>query len=283
MTLFPIYQKKKKTFFQIRDQNKKSGPSNTKFSSVNLIDQSELHQINGKDLILGLGSYGRCILKTFSRLKIQVVEKQFLVHNTKEMVKEAQIMQALTHKNIPAIIGIQVEKEPISLVMEFKGEENTSMTVSKLLSCEEGNETVHKVKSSLTTKDWLIIAHDLTDALAHIHSKGFLHCDLKSNNVLVAENHGHIIDFGKACDSAFPPAKKYTLHYRHIAPEVLNGAPCSKASDIYSLGKILHEVAIKQEIPVLLVNAQKCLDHNPAGRPTTTGLMASLASVICNC
>ena len=52
-------------------------------------------------------------------------------------------MQALTHKNIPAIIGIQVEKEPISLVMEFKGEENTSMTVSKLLSCEEGNETVH--------------------------------------------------------------------------------------------------------------------------------------------
>ena len=192
-------------------------------------------------------------------------------------------MQALTHKNIPAIIGIQVEKEPISLVMEFKGEENTSMTVSKLLSCEDGNETVHKVKSSLTTKDWLIIAHDLTDALAHIHSKGFLHCDLKSNNVLVAENHGHIIDFGKACDSAFPPAKKYTLHYCHIAPEVLNGAPCSKASDIYSLGKILHEVAIKQEIPVLLVNAQKCLDHNPAGRPTTTGLMASLASVICNC
>ena len=120
-------------------------------------------------------------------------------------------MQALTHKNIPAIIGIQVEKEPISLVMEFKGEENTSMTVSKLLSCKEGNETVHKVKSSLTTKDWLIIAHDLTDALAHIHSKGFLHCDLKSNNVLVAENPGHIIDFGKACDSAFPPAKKYTI------------------------------------------------------------------------
>ena len=96
LTLFdfiPYLPKKKKTFFQIRDQNKKSGPSNTKFSSVNLIDQSEHHQINGKDLILGLGSYGQCILKTFSRLKIQVVEKQFLVHNTKEMVKEAQIMQ----------------------------------------------------------------------------------------------------------------------------------------------------------------------------------------------
>ena len=41
------------------------------------------------------------------------------------MVKETQIMQALT-------IGIQLEREPISLVMEFKGEENTSITVSKL-------------------------------------------------------------------------------------------------------------------------------------------------------
>ena len=142
-------------------------------------------------------------------------------------------MQALTHKNIPTIIA-----------MEFKGDDNTSITVSKLLS----HEILHKVKSSLTKKDWLIISHDLVDALAHIHSKGFLHCDLKSNNVLVTDNHGHIIDFGKACNSAFPPAKKYTFHYPHIAPEVLNGTSCSKASDVYSLGKILYEIAKKHGI-----------------------------------
>ena len=198
------------------------------------------------------------------------------------MVKEAQIMQALTHKNIPAIIGIQLEREPISLVMEFKGEENTSITVSKLLYGKESNGILQKVKSSLTNKDWLIICHDITDALAHIHSKGFLHCDLKSNNVLVTDKHGQIIDFGKACDSSFPPAKKYTFHYVHIAPEVLNGSHCSEASDVYSLGQILHEVATKQDIQMLLVNAQKCLDINTSRRPTTTGLMASLASLICS-
>ena len=56
------------------------------------------------------------------------------MQTTKEMVKEAQIrvMQAHTHKKIPAIIRIQVERDPISLVMEFKGENNTSVTVSKL-------------------------------------------------------------------------------------------------------------------------------------------------------
>ena len=58
-------------------------------------------------------------------------------------------MQAFTHKNIPAIIGIQVEGEPISLVMELEGENNTSVTVSKLLYCEEANEILQKLKSSV--------------------------------------------------------------------------------------------------------------------------------------
>ena len=76
----------------------------------------------------------------------------------------------------------------------------------------------------------LIWQTDITDAFANIHSKGFLHCDLKLNNVLVTDKHGHIINFGKACDSAFPPAKKYTFHFAHIAPEVLKGSHCSIAS-----------------------------------------------------
>ena len=75
------------------------------------------------------------------------------MQSTKEMVKEAQIMQTLTHKNIPAIIGIQLEREPISLVMEFKGEENTSTTVSKLLYCKESNGILGRVNSSLTSND----------------------------------------------------------------------------------------------------------------------------------
>lgn len=192
-------------------------------------------------------------------------------------------MQSLTHKNIPTIIGCQVEKTPVSLILEFKGEENTSLTISKLLSGKDDNDILRRIRSSLTKKDWLVISHDLVDALSHIHSKGFLHCDLKVNNVLVANKHGHVINCGKACESRCPPAKKYTVRYTHIAPEVLNGTHCSKASDVYSLGKILHEVALIQELPQLLAIAGKCLDANPARRPTATGLMASLASVICSC
>ena len=72
--------------------NTKSGPPSSKFATVNLIDPSELQPISEKELILGQGSYGRCILKSFKRLNVLVVEKQCLMQSTKEMVKEAQIM-----------------------------------------------------------------------------------------------------------------------------------------------------------------------------------------------
>ena len=87
--------------------------------------------------------------------------------------------------------------------------------------------------------------------------------------------NGYIIDFGKACHSSFPPAKKYSISYSHIAPEVLKCSPCSKASDIFSLGKILYKIGTRFEIPVLVSTAQKCLDANPARRPTNTGIMAT--------
>jgi len=54
------------------------------------------------------------------------------------MLKEAKVMQA--HKNIPAIIGVQL--------IEFKGEKDTSVTISKLLSSEEDGNTLQNVQAS---------------------------------------------------------------------------------------------------------------------------------------
>lgn len=109
--------------------------ANTKYSTVNLINHTELLPTNGENIILGEGSYGRCLLRQYTRFNLKVVEKQSLKQDTTEIIKEAHIMQALAHKNIPTIIGVQLQKQPISLIMEFKGEDNTSVTISKLLSC----------------------------------------------------------------------------------------------------------------------------------------------------
>lgn len=84
--------------------------ANTKYSTVNLINHTDLLPTNGENIILGEGSYGQCLLRQYTRFNLKVVEKQSLKQDTTEIIKEAHIMQALAHKNIPTIIGVQLQK-----------------------------------------------------------------------------------------------------------------------------------------------------------------------------
>lgn len=92
------------------------------------------------------------------------------------------------------------------------------------------------------------ISLNIANALAHVHKKGYVHCDLKSNNVVFSNGAGYLIDFGKACRLALPSAKRYNKIYPHIAPEVLHGSPCSKQSDVYPLETVLYKIGKGKQI-----------------------------------
>ena len=70
------------------------------------------------------------------------------------------------------------------------------------------------------------------------------------------------------------------LEKHMTAPFLLQKIILNEASDIFSLGEILFKVGVKQNIPLLVSMAQECLDASPVRRPTTTGIMATLASII---
>ena len=116
-------------------------------------------------------------------------------------------MQLLSHANIPTILGVQLEQKPFSIVMEFIDEQRSSSTVHELLQRE----------ITLDERTWIKTAFNVADALAHMHKKGFLHGDLKSNIIVVSNGKGYLIDFGKACAITSPSAKKYQKIYPHIA------------------------------------------------------------------
>ncbi len=65
--------------------------------------------------------------------------------------------------------------------MEFLAKDNKSVTIHKLLY----SPFSESLKSEMSVKDWLSISYDITDALNFIHSKGYLHCDIKTDNTLV--------------------------------------------------------------------------------------------------
>jgi Nif-specific regulatory protein len=86
----------------------------------------------------------------------------------------------------------------------------------------------------------------LLRALDNIHAQGLIHCDLKPQNILVAEGNGtprvKLLDFGFAervslSDAVVP---RGTLGY--VAPEVFKGVDADARADLYSLGLVLYEV-----------------------------------------
>ena len=151
----------------------------------------------------------------------------------------------------------------------------------------------------------LPIALDLCAGLGAAHEARIVHGDFKGANVMLSRDSAapwqvKIMDFGLADilpqpDAQSEPARAALAGTRlYLAPELLNGASPSIASDIFALGVVLHHLRLgtypfpadasaQQLIPSPSFDqlAQSleapwasaiaaCLDANPARRPTST-------------
>jgi serine/threonine protein kinase len=90
-------------------------------------------------------------------------------------------------------------------------------------------------------------ARAVVDGLAAIHAAGLIHRDVKPDNVLRMEDGRLVLtDFGLA---VAPGQSTFVSGYSgavgtpaYMAPEVAMGGDASMASDVFSLGVILHEI-----------------------------------------
>jgi eukaryotic-like serine/threonine-protein kinase len=80
----------------------------------------------------------------------------------------------------------------------------------------------------------------VADALAFAHAQGFLHRDVKPQNILVLPTSYVLADFGIArmADAARTTSLQM-VSYRHAAPQMLEGGEPSAADDLWSLGSTL--------------------------------------------
>lgn len=103
-----------------------------------------------------------------------------------------------------------------------------------------------QAKPLLTLYRRLLLAHDCALGLAWLHGSDpiFIHRDVKPSNFLVDENwHAKICDFGlsqirKRGESLVDKGGAVGTPL-YMAPEVMDGAPFSESSDIYSFGLVL--------------------------------------------
>jgi serine/threonine-protein kinase len=105
---------------------------------------------------------------------------------------------------------------------------------------------------SLSIKDALRIAQEVGAGLDFAHRKGFVHRDVKPENILFADGHAVLADFGVAracCDSDETTGHQVTEvgiavgTPEYMSPEQASGdADLGTASDVYSLACVVYEM-----------------------------------------
>jgi tetratricopeptide (TPR) repeat protein len=149
--------------------------------------------------------------------------------------QEKRILASLRHKNIAAIFdaGLLPEGLPY-IVMELVD-----------------GEPIHEYCSRLELRERLYIFRDVCQAVEYAHQRLVIHRDLKPANIMVtADGAPKLLDFGisKVLDSTVEQTTitKPFLTPAYASPEQVKGGPLTTATDVYSLGLILYELATGQ-------------------------------------
>jgi serine/threonine-protein kinase len=121
-----------------------------------------------------------------------------------------------------------------------------------LLSMEmfEG-ETLEKSKT-LSLGDVLLVFRMVATGLNAMHQQGYIHCDIKPNNILINESGAiKIIDLGQACKiGTIKPRIQGTPDY--IAPEQVKRKHLDQRTDIFNLGATMYWALTGKNVPTLI-------------------------------
>ena len=133
-----------------------------------------------KTTFLGSGTFGSCYLDHYRGMEVTVKKFHQWRSTDEGQIKEdvpceAAIISRLgDHPGLPLLLGICTQTMPYRLVAQLHGEKKKSLTLWR---------AIKKVK--LDKRCWFAILRAISKTLACIHEMGFLHDDLKSNNVVM--------------------------------------------------------------------------------------------------
>jgi serine/threonine-protein kinase PpkA len=150
----------------------------------------------------------------------------------RRFIKEAQTISRLHHPNIVRIHGTGKINSLNYMVMEF---------------LPESLKQRIRVRRQIGLQEALAIINQIAAALFYAHKKGFIHRDVKPDNIMFrADGTPVIVDFGIArvleATSNITRSGTSLGTPRYMSPEQLNAKRVDGRSDIYSLGVVLYEM-----------------------------------------
>lgn len=104
----------------------------------------------------------------------------------------------------------------------------------------------------LSLGDVLLVFRMVAMALNAMHQKGFVHCDIKPNNILFNPNGAiKVIDLGQSCKLG-EIKKRIQGTPDYIAPEQVRREHLSHRTDIFNLGATMYWALTGKNVPTLI-------------------------------
>lgn len=149
-------------------------------------------------------------------------------------------------------VGTQINHPYIRNIYEIKRVRKLLQVNEVFLLMEYCPGTSLQQSSSYSLLDLLLIFRMVAEGLNGMHHHGFIHCDIKPNNIIIAENGAiRIIDLGQSCRiGTVKPRIQGTPDY--IAPEQVKRKPLSRATDVFNLGASMYWALTGKYVPTLI-------------------------------
>lgn len=235
---------------------------------------------------IGSGTFGRCFTAIYrnqyrvvvKEMKLKDSSKREIERAKQEVLNEASVLADLgDHPGIPHLFGVCSIQAPFCLVLQHLAVEGSSVTLSKAAATGIIANVIECAE----------ILGQICEVLLFMHNRGYLHNDLKGNNVVLdgASHKAFVIDFGKSRKISKAKLMKPKViitdaakKYPHIAPEIHRGDRQSTASDVYSFGVLALKVLQDGKFvnPALKSTAKRCLSSNPGKRPKLEEILESI-------
>ena len=138
------------------------------------------------------------------------------------IINEILVMRASRHPNIVNYIDSFLHKNELWVVMEYM----------------EGGSLTDVVTANLMTEGQIAaVSRETAQGLEHLHRHGVIHRDIKGANILTTkEGLVKLADFGVATKQSGLAEGSVVGTPYWMAPEVIELAGATTASDIWSLG-----------------------------------------------
>jgi serine/threonine protein kinase len=105
---------------------------------------------------------------------------------------------------------------------------------------------------TLSLVDVLLVFRMVATGLNAMHREGFIHCDVKPNNILMGKAGSiKIIDLGQSCKIG-TTKRRIQGTPAYIAPEQVRRKPLGPRTDIFNLGATMYWALTGKNVPTLI-------------------------------